>query len=373
MQSKAKVYWIKTERGLWGPFDWKHLREWLALGWLPRDLQISDDEGENWACASSIEMLWTKTKAIADSIEAFGTLDLMSTKLPISKAQTERIRSLGWPGDTKLLKNYYWCDRLRKELEKLLPNAANVPFDDPEWPWDGGSPAEAERRMAQIERERLAMPPTENQEAVLQFLLGSRHGIRTFGEASIKIGELLANTENRARWEAHNSSVPATVRQIERLTWASRRVRRPLPIPLTKATAHNLIDAWFDEFPDLESEWMEEKHKRGEERELGEEFEAERETVASDVDDWREFYGCRKVSEHDVESVLKFIESRKQGEGIDDFMKRFFAALHQQKPGLFTRQVGSRSQLATPRGKGCMVVLSGILAVVIYVVLCALG
>lgn len=291
----------------------------------------------------------------------------MSTKVALSPALCARIQSLGWPGDVKRLKNYYWADKLREALEKLFPDAQRPLFDDPDWPWSGGSPAEAQRNADEMHRQRLASPPTENQQQILVFFLGSNHGINSFGEASHRIDQLLSDPENKARWELHNNNIPATERQVERLEWASARLHRPLPKPLTKAKAHELIDAWFDEFPDLQLEWYEEKDRRAE-------SEMELEVVANEVDDWRDFYSCKPVTHSAVQSVLKSIGSRKNGESLDRFMVRFFAALRRQQPVLFSGQPTNTntSNPSKTGGVGCLVVLFGSFFVFVLFMLLAI-
>jgi hypothetical protein len=260
MSGTKSSFWIQTKRGPWGPIDWKLLRDWFALGWLPPETEVSEEMGGKWQLASAIERFWIKTKGTAGKFQAFESLDLMSEKVPLSPALGAQLQSLGWPGDVQRLKNYYWGNKLRETLEKLFPDAQRPLFDDPAWPWSGGSPAEAQRYADRMRHERLAGPPTENQEQVLQFFLGSHHGITSFGEASLKIGRLLSDPQNKDRWGAQ----PASPRQVAQLQWASTRLHRPLPKPLTRAKAHKLIDAWFEEFSDLELEWFEEKDRRAE-------------------------------------------------------------------------------------------------------------
>jgi hypothetical protein len=366
MNRAENSYWVQAKRGPWGPLDWKVLRNWLALGWLPSDIPVSHECEGDWKPASAVELFWVKTKGVATDLHTFQTLDLMSTKVPISFALRARIQSLGWPGDVQRLRNYYWGNKLRETLESLFPDAQRPLFDDPEWPWSHGSPAEAQRRSGRMQRERSSSPPTENQEQILQFFFGSHHGITSLGEASLKIEQLLNDAGNKARWEDHNNSVPATLRQSARLQWASTRLHRPLPKPLSKAKAHELIDAWFEEFPDLEFEWYEEKDRRAD-------LQMEGEVAAGDVDDWREFHGCKPVSPLAVQSVLTSIGSRKQGEPIDKFMSRFFAELRHQEPTLFTGKAASANNRLTPRGTGCTFVLVAGLLIFILCVLCAMG
>jgi hypothetical protein len=373
MSRPKSVYWIQTKRGPWGPFDWKLLRDWFALGWLTPETLVSEEMGGNWQLASAVERFWVKTKGTADKFQAFESLDLMSEKVPLSPALGARIQSLGWPGDLGRLKNYYWGNKLRETLENLFPDTQRPLFDDPAWPWSGGSPAEAERRADQRRHERLAGPPTSNQNEILQFFLGPHHGITSFREASLKTGQLLNDPQNKERWEAQ----PASPHQIARLQWASTRLHRPLPTSLTRGEAHELIDEWFvklpeleEEFPDLEEEWQEEKLRRREEQEEKEMVEMEVSVISEDVDDWREFYNCKRVPKKKVTNVLELIGSRKQGEPINQFMNRFFTELRRQDPTLFSGQSASANKRPTRRGTGCMVMLSAGLLIFILCVLC---
>ena len=141
--------------------------------------------------------------------------------------------------------------------------------------------------------------------------------------------------------------LPATEKQRERLKWWAEKLGRKLPSPLTKTQAHELIEEWLEERPELENEWYEHK-------EQVEEFEMETSIIAGDVDDWREYYNCKKVSEKKTRDVLKIIGSRAVSEPIDQFMNKFFAELHRQEPALFTgRQKMSRSHKS--KSKGCLV------------------
>jgi len=79
-----------------GPFDWKLLRDWFALGWLTPETLVSEEMGGNWQLASAVERFWVKTKGTADKFQAFESLDLMSEKVPLSPALGARIQSLGW-------------------------------------------------------------------------------------------------------------------------------------------------------------------------------------------------------------------------------------------------------------------------------------
>jgi hypothetical protein len=208
-----------------------------------------------------------------------------------------------------------------------------------------------------------ADPPTANQEGVLRFFIGDQHGIRTFAEASKTIDAILGDPRNRARWDAHNASVPATQPQRARLKWAAARLGKRLPANLNKARAHELLDEWFDDDLDLEGEWREEKERKIE-------SEMEIECICGDVDDWREFYGCKKVSQKRVKGVLAVIGSRNDGEPLDKFMDRFFDELCHQVPTLFSaRKVATRqSPSSKPNDDSLAVVL-----VIIVVVLGILG
>jgi len=324
---KTQCLWIKTNTGTLGAIDWKVLREWLALKWLPPETEVSADKDGPWQQAKSDAKLWKGTQTISKRIEDFEIVDLASEKVPLSPALQERIRELGWPGDVELLRNYYWGNKLREELEALFPDSTRAPFDDPNWPkcWSWPSPAVALRR----EQMRLNEPLTPAQNNVLTFFLGADHGFTRKSEASGKIEELLDDPENEARWEDHNSTIPATEKQRDRLKWWAEKLGHKLPPSIKKTQASRLLDQWLEEHPELESEWYEQKSRN-------EDLESSLWKSTDDVDEWREFHDCRKVSENHVRTVLKVIGLRGKDEPINKFMDRFFAQLRRQNPELFS-------------------------------------
>ena len=206
-----------------------------------------------------------------------------------------------------------------------------------------------------------SQPPTANQECVLRFFIGEQHCVRTFAEASSAIGAILSDPQNKARWDAHNASVPATEPQRERLKWAAARLGKRLPANLSKAKAHELLDEWFDDDDlELESEWRQEK-----ERKIWAKIEIE--SVCGDVDDWREFYTCKKVSQKRVKGVLVVIGSRNAGEPINKFMDRFFDELRRQVPTLFSARKVTPVPSPPPKANDDSI------AVVLVIIVIAMG
>ena len=357
---KTSTLWIKADGEPWGPFGWKLLREWFALKLLPPETEIAEEEDGPWQQAQSIAKLWSGTRAIAKRIEEFEIVDLESEKVALSPALRKRIVELGWPGNVELLRNYYWGNKLRENLESFFPDSSRSPFDDPDWPkcWSWPSPAGALRQ----EQVRLNESLTPPQNEVLTFFLGANHGLTTKGDASEKIEEILDDPEHNARWEDHKSKIPATEKQRERLKWWAEKLGRKLPSPLMKAQASQLIDQWLEERQELESEWYEHKDRR-------EKFEMEVSVIANDVDEWREFYDCKKASEKKVRNVLEIIGSRTTGEPLDQFMNRFFAELRRQDPALFSGREVSSGSRAFPKPKGgCLVLCVALLFLVVLVV-----
>ena len=340
--------WIRTSNGLWGPFDWKLLREWFALKWLSPETEVAEENSGPWLPGQSVAKLWKQTQGIARTIKEFDSIDLASKKVPLSRALCKRLVELGWPGNVELLRNYYWGNKLREELEFHFPDAAREPFDDPDWPkcWSSGSPAEELRKA---ERRRNS-PPTPAQNEILSFFLGPGHGITTMDDASATIEDLLDDPDNDTRWEDHKARTPATEKQRDRLKWWAQKLGRKLPTPLLKAQASRLIDQWLEERPELESEWYAFKEQR-------EDFEMELSMVADDVNEWREFYNCKRISDKRAGNVLEIIGSRRSGEKIDKFMDRFFAELRRQEPALFVERNRStmKRSFAKPKG-GCLIV-----------------
>jgi hypothetical protein len=259
-RKESSAFWVKTSKGPWGPFDWKLLREWFALRWLPPVTEIATEKDGPWMQAQSVNKLWKETKSIVKQIEDFEIVDLESEKVPLSSALRQRILGLGWPGDLENLRNYYWGNRLREKLESIFPDALRPRFDDPDWPKCWSSPPPARESLEPPKW--FSDPITTAQNDLLVFFLGPNHGIEKKIDASIEIEELLDDPDNAARWEAHNSKVPATKRQRDRLDWWAKKMGRSVPLSLKKAQASDLIDKWLDERPDLESEWYEFKAQR---------------------------------------------------------------------------------------------------------------
>jgi hypothetical protein len=249
------TFWVKTSGGPWGPFDWKLLREWLALRWLPPVTEIATEKDGPWMQAQSINKLWKENKAIAKQIDDFEIVDLESEKVPVSPALRQRLIELGWPANVDNLRNYYWGNKLREKLELVFPNAQRPLFDDPDWPKCWSSPPPARESLEPPKW--FSDPITTAQDNLLVFFLGPNHGIEKKIDAAIEIEELLEDPDNAARWEASKSKVPATKKQLDRLDWWAKKLGRSVPSSLTKVQASDLIDKWLDERPDLESEWYE--------------------------------------------------------------------------------------------------------------------
>ncbi len=260
MSSKSRnQYWIQTTREPLGPVDWKVAREWFALKWLEPQTNVSESDCGPWVNAATVNKFWKGTKEIEKRIDDFEDIDLEAEKIPISRLLAERIISLNWPGEIKALKNYYWANRLREQLESLFPSLDRKIFDDPNCPSGLSRAHQTSPTVASHDYYEDPITPAQNE--LLCFFLGVRHGIISKGEASDRIEELLDDVENEKLWQQRNASVPATQRQLNRLKWWSEKIRRKLPHPLTKAQASDLIDKWQEEYPDLELDWHEYKQE----------------------------------------------------------------------------------------------------------------
>jgi hypothetical protein len=259
-----REYFVITERGRWGPIPWQNLRLWLALGWLPKDIPIQERSATAAVPATSVERLWLiagrpfTAKDPSDGQEA--------TTVPVSPALRLRLVDvLGWPGNTNGL-NYFNGDWLRLELEKIFLSVDRPEFRDPEWPSSLKRDGRAEAAIWQAARD--AEPATDNQKAVLAFFGKPTAGVEK-GTASETINALFAESGNKGKWEQHRgwSAEPATEKQLFRLQFAAKRLRRTMPPNLNKQSAHDLIDEWFQGRPELENAYQE--YKIGlEEREI---------------------------------------------------------------------------------------------------------
>ena len=152
-----RKFWLQNEQGGWGPFDWGLPREWFVLGWLPPETLVFEVPDGPWQAAQDVPVLWKPTKALCGTLEGVQDPKLASEQLPVSPALAARLQSLGWPGNPDLLRNYYWANKLRETLEKIIPDANRCLFDDPDWPrcWSWACPAEEVRIK---ERRRMEAP-----------------------------------------------------------------------------------------------------------------------------------------------------------------------------------------------------------------------
>lgn len=140
-----------------------------------------------------------------------------------------------------------------------------------------------------------------------------------------------------------NPNDPATRKQLNRLAWWAEKIGTKVPADLTKAQASDLISEWannHEEFLDAWEEHADELRQRDaderERKEASEFREMEIQVIAGDVDDWREFYNCRRVPKALLKRVLGAIGSKGSAEPIDQFMDRFFKALQGEAPQLFS-------------------------------------
>ncbi len=321
MSEKLQKLWLKNNTGAWGPFNWKLLREWFIIGWLPPETEVADAKEGPWRYASDVTKLWKVNKATQTLAHAFEAGNLESEKLPLSNAIANRLKELGWPGDVRLLRNYYRGNRLREQLEQIFPQRCNDLFDDPDWPtcWSWPCPAEQARRNA----ERTKTSPRD--------------------------------------W----SNDPVTPKQYNRLKWWAEKLRFPLPSPSTKGEASAIIEEWLEKHPELEEEWENEATRLRDADLANYELDLQVSQIAGDVDDWREFYGCNSVSDATTCHVLKIVGERRQNEPIDVFMERFFAEVRRQSPNLFTGGATGSPCGTANKGQGCLFVLAIVIVVLV--------
>jgi hypothetical protein len=316
MKSGQQQFYLKSENSIIGPISWQKLREWLMLEFLPKSVELAEKKTGPWLAATEHKKLWKRTIGIETKIQNIHLPTLVSEKLPVSAAQKERLKNLGWSWDASRIKNYYLADKLREYLEFIVTDKTLPPFDDPDWPWSFSSPA----KQARYNQEVLKNPQLD--------------------------------------W--HNQ--PATAKQINRLRWWTQQLGLPDLNPTTKGEAHDLIDELLDEHPELETKWEIESERLQTKCEAEEEFEL---NAQEDYDEWREFYGCGKISTEQIRNVLNSIGVRKDKERINIFMDRFFAELKKQSPNLFVVKSAKLHQ----EKKGCL----GILLVFVLMVFIAIG
>ena len=90
---------------------------------------------------------------------------------------------------------------------------------------------------------------------MLEFFLGSDHGISKFGECRDKISELFYDSGKYKRWNTRNDHKPPTKSQLDRLKWWSRELGETLFNDLTFETAKDVLTEWENRRPDLSDKW----------------------------------------------------------------------------------------------------------------------
>jgi hypothetical protein len=255
--SRKKVYFVKTNKGEWGPVDWDLLRYWLGRGWLHPEVNIRELNASAYVAAKDVPKLWiiAGRSYVADDLSV-GTA---SGKLAISRALKQYLQDeLGWPGKTDGL-NYYDADKLRNVLEKAFPSEGRPLLDDPDWPncWSQPCPAEVVRCRALFHSERDSRPATEKQVATLGFF-GVRGEKLSVKEASDRLDELLNQPGNRAKFEAKQKAEPATEVQLRRLEFAAKRLKCSYAAGISNFDASHLLDEWYAD-SELEDEYQEYK------------------------------------------------------------------------------------------------------------------
>src|SRR5260221_6388842 len=128
-----QFFYLKSENSIIGPIAWQKLREWLLLEFLPKNVEIAEKNTGSWVAATEYKKLWKLTVDVDAQFQSIRSPTLVSEKLPVSAAQRERLKNLGWSWDTSCVKNYYLANKLREYLENVVTNKNLPPFDDPDW------------------------------------------------------------------------------------------------------------------------------------------------------------------------------------------------------------------------------------------------
>ncbi len=252
-------FWVLADGGELGPIRREFIRTWIYFGFLDNSILISDDNRSTWKNPTTVRDIFT----IPDSLKHWRESALReSRKLEStqpSRMLIARLAELGWPGQIKKIQNYYMGNILRETLEEALPDPTRAPFGDTEWPsWmEAATPAD----IFENEKKNRNRPPTSRQLEVLEFFLGSDHGLSKFGECRDKISELFSDSEKYNLWNTRNDHKPPTEPQLDRLKWWSRELGEPLSEDLTFGTARDILTEWENRRPDLSSKWRAHQRK----------------------------------------------------------------------------------------------------------------
>ena len=237
---------------------------------------------------------------------------------------------------------------------------------------------------------------TEKQVAVLRFFRVPHANLRR-EEASRLIDELFKDTKKKAQWDevrdAKLTADPATERQLFRLQFAAKKLRKTVPEGLSKRDASKLIDEWYGNRPKLEEAYQEAKLERYEREEEAEDRfvdEAIFENLMNNLEDWREFSPLKRLSAAAVrKAVAEMGGMEKIRDGADGY-KDVLRHIERTRPDLIKKSkvsaaghnaatpsqaVDTRVRLyrATPREKLPNPLMAVGVAAVIIVILALIG
>jgi hypothetical protein len=136
-------------------------------------------------------------------------------------------------------------------------------------------------------------------------------------------------------------ALEVTERQAARLKWWAKRLGVATPVCRNRGEASDIIDQWEKEHPHLIDAWEYEKEKRSDREDRKQQKELESMDVAMialEINDWRNFYGCRYVPKSKAKAAVRVV-------GVDGFygdrgkfMDAVFTELRRCEPALFAKR-----------------------------------
>jgi len=233
---KCKEWLVGIAGKFTKPFDWQQIRQWYALGFIPANaLAKPSDTSESEQMISTITFFTSNTAALRKLVGNYAS-GAVSTEYPVSTTQKEIIKSLDWPFDYALLKNYYGADKLIQNLGWRNSNGYSS-YADSESPW------------------YWSLPPTEAQENFLNKYNVQRDKYLTKDAASDLIEKL--REELRKNGVIHNNYI--TQRQ-----WMVLRFWGKIPEKHWGINeVSNWLDAWYCENPGRLTAWEQFKKDAG--------------------------------------------------------------------------------------------------------------
>ena len=223
----AKLFLSCKGRPFAGPFKWTLVREWIALGLVPRDALVRTAPDEASVRIENIEQLFTCPQGVLDTSAYYQSAG--RTRVPSAPRQHSYLVSLGCPFETAHLdKHLTW--RVISDLEVAFPERATQderaaceeefdrayregPATEKQVAYLTSIGVDGASSMSKAEASRLISgPPSEGQLRRLQFYKITVSPRLTKDEASILIETYVRDhPESEAQYQAWKQAKPAEI------------------------------------------------------------------------------------------------------------------------------------------------------------------